>query len=475
MNRQNYYSILLFCLFACFSSQLKAQSCDFIPGMSQQARVQCGLLEVPENHDNKAGRKIEIAYVVLKAKNEQSTAHPLIYFSGGPGGASIHPMIAQGRAQSSINQDHDIIMFDQRGIGYSSGLPNMEADFFSLMSQNADEAKEQSLMNDLIKKYKKMCDDEGIGLEHYNTFQNARDVGALMDHLGYEKYNISGGSYGTRLARVVQDMFPEKVNCSLLNSPNPLGDDFLIDRMESYSLALSRIFDYCEGSEDCKKKYPNLKEEYIAAIKKLKQKPIIAKVKGEDFYVNAQDAVYLLRRLLYGNASREKAPELIMAYKTGNTAPIEAVLANEILFTNFYNSSMWLSVERYEAFHEENTPKKIAAVYKKMELLPARLGIFTSAYTATMNHWHQSVLPVSERDFKQSAVPSLIMVNQYDPVTPPENGHIFQKHLSNSYLYILDEGGHGGGNEDCREKVMLEFMENPKKEPNTSCLNLYKE
>ena len=474
MNSKNYYSILLFSLLCFLCTQVEAQSCDFIPGMGKQEGVTCGRLQVPENHDDKAGRKIEIAYVVIEAKSRNSQAYPIIYFSGGPGGASIHPMVVQGEKQSIIHQDHDIIIFDQRGIGHSSGLPNMEADFFTLMSKNADEKEEQALMNDLIKRYKKMCDDQGIGLEHYNTFQNARDVGALMDHLGYEKYNIAGGSYGTRLARVVQDMFPEKVNCSLINSPNPLGEDFLINRMKSYSLALSRIFDYCEGSEECRKKYPKLKEEYIAAIKKLKEKPILAKVKGQDFYVNAQDCVYLLRRLLYGNASREKAPELIMAYKSGDTGPIEAVLANEILFTNFYNSSMWISVERYEMFYEENTPEKIAEVYEEMELLPARLGIFTSVYTATMNHWHQSILPVAERDFKPSAVPTLIMVNQYDPVTPPENGHIFQKRLSNSHLYILDEGGHGGGNEDCREKVMLEFMENPEKEPDTSCLKLYK-
>ncbi|MEL6253510.1 MAG: alpha/beta fold hydrolase, partial [Bacteroidota bacterium] len=254
MNRYNCFQILFLCLFASLDTNLGAQSCEFIPGMSELEDVQCGLLEVPENHEDKTGRKIEIAYVVLKARNKASKAYPLIYFSGGPGGASIHPMIVQAEAKGITNQDHDIIMFDQRGIGYSSALPNMEADFFTLMSKNADEDKEQDLMNELIKKYKKMCDEQGIGLEHYNTFQNARDVGVLMDHLGYEKYNISGGSYGTRLARVVQDMFPEKVNCSLINSPNPLGEDFLINRMKSYSLALSRIFDYCEGSNACRSK-----------------------------------------------------------------------------------------------------------------------------------------------------------------------------------------------------------------------------
>ncbi|MEM6802423.1 MAG: alpha/beta fold hydrolase, partial [Bacteroidota bacterium] len=202
-------SLLLSFSFAfILASKLEAQSCDFIEGMSSSQKVECGLLEVPENHDDPQGRKIEIAYVLVKAKNPLSGKFPLITFSGGPGGASIHPMSAEAWSQSPINDERDIIVFDQRGIGYSSGLPNMEKDFFDLMAKNADEEEEQILMDEIVKKYKKLCDEQGIGLAYYNSFQNARDVGLLMDHLGYEQYNIGGGSYGTRLARVVQDMFP---------------------------------------------------------------------------------------------------------------------------------------------------------------------------------------------------------------------------------------------------------------------------
>ncbi|MEM6806187.1 MAG: alpha/beta hydrolase, partial [Bacteroidota bacterium] len=278
----------------------------------------------------------------------------------------------------------------------------------------------------------------------------------------------------TRLARVVQDMFPDKVRCSLLNSPNPLGEDFLINRLKSYSLALSRIFTYCKQDPNCNSQYANLEVSYLQAINQLKEEPILVKVKGKNFYVNAQDAIYLLRRLLYGNASRTKAPQLIMALKAGQGKIIEEVIENEILFTDYYNSSMWISVERYEMFHEENTPDRIAEIYKEMPLLPARLAIFTSVYSATMNYWHQKILPVDQRDFKLSKVPSLIMVNHYDPVTPPENGHIFKAKLPHSYLYILDEGGHGGGNEECRDQVMISFMDKPHQEPEAGCLHIYK-
>lgn len=473
MDRNSYllYGLsLLFFLHISFHSQ--AQSCDFIEGLDKSDRISCGTLEVPENHDNPTGRKIQISYVLVKAEQKDSKNFPVIYFSGGPGGGSIHPGRIEYMQHSPVAKTHDLIIFDQRGIGHSSALPNMGADFLALMRKDANEEEEQKLMQGLLQKYKEICAKKGIQVADYNSFQNARDVGKLMEYLGYSKYNIYGGSYGTRLGRIVQDMFPEMIHSSIMNSPNPMGDDFLIDRLKSYSLALSRIFDYCDNTPECKSQYANLEVSYLKAINRMKTKPLELMVKGKPFYVNAQDAIYFLRRKLYGNDSRSTIPKLIMAYEAGKGKIIEETILGEIIFDDFYNSTMWISVERYEAFHKENTPQRIAEIYKTLPLLPARLGIFTAIYIAGKN-WHDSTLPMKDRDFKQSSIPTLIMVNHYDPVTPPKNGYIFQKKLDNSFLFVLDEGGHGGGNQACRDKVILRFMADPKKNPDPGCLNIY--
>ena len=55
-----------------------------------------------------------------------------------------------------------------------------------------------------------------------------------MKHLDYEKYNLYGVSYGTRLGRVIQDMNSDYLNTVILNSPNPIVGDLLIDRLKSY-------------------------------------------------------------------------------------------------------------------------------------------------------------------------------------------------------------------------------------------------
>ena len=60
-------------------------------------------------------------------------------------------------------------------------------------------------MKELVDAY--LEENKDVDFGSYNSYQNAMDVGMLMDHLGYEKYNINGTSYGTRLARIVADMF----------------------------------------------------------------------------------------------------------------------------------------------------------------------------------------------------------------------------------------------------------------------------
>ena len=135
---------------------------------------------------------------------------------------------------------------------------------------------------------------------------------------------------------------------------------------------------------------------------------------------------------------------------------------------------MLLSVERYENFDNDNTLEVIEKAYKKYPLIPAKLGYFDAMYQAGMD-WHSAYLPMEERKFKQSDIPSLVFVNRFDPVTPPKNGYIFKEQLSNCHLFVLDEGGHGGGNQECKFGVMMAFMDDPKAALNSDCLNLYKE
>ncbi len=473
--------IILFVALFLFAIVCKAQN-DAVPTvptginwLPEGENVRAGAILVPENHDEPEGRQIQISYIVIKAKDSISAEYPMIFFSGGPGGNSLNQGMIGFLLEHLMRKNRDIILFDQRGIGYSSGLPDMSFAAFDIMAKDADEKEELALTTSMILEYKKKCEELNISPEYYNSIQNAKDVGLLFKHLGYEKYNLFGGSYGTRIARIVQDMFPEYIHSSVLDSPSTLNSDFLLSRLDSYSLALDRIFEYCENDADCKSQYPRLKEDYFKAISILGQKPLAVVMKDSiNVTINAQDGIYLLRRLLYQSNSRQKAPELIKAFIEGGGQVINEVLEFEYELTGGLNLTMLLSVEKYENFNTDNTEEVILENYKKYPLIPVKLGFFDAFYIAGMN-WHSNDLPMKERKFMDSEVPTLIFVNRFDPVTPPKNGVLFLENLANGTLLILDEGGHGGGNQECKDLVMINFMNNPNAKLDVSCLNLYTE
>jgi len=448
---------------------------DNLDWLPDKEEVQAGAILVPENHDDPDGKKIQITYVVVKTKETTSAAFPMIFFSGGPGGNTINSEFVNFLLEQPIAGERDIILFDQRGVGYSSALPDMSFEAFDILAKDANEEEELAMMTKMVLEYKNKCEEQNISPEYYNTIQNAKDVGMLFKHLGYEKYNLMGGSYGTRLARVVQDMYPEFIYSSILDSPAPLSGDFLLNRLDSYSLALSRIFDYCNSNPNCKSQYPQLKDDYYKAISKLQIKPLKVSMNDSlEVYINPQDGIYLLRRLLYQANAREKAPELIHAFINGSGQVINEVLKNEYQLSGGLNLSMLLSVEKYENFNPLNTPQVIEEEYKKHPLIPVKLGFFDAFYQAGKD-WHTNNLPIADRKFQNSDLPTLIFVNQFDPVTPPKNGYLFKEKLSNCTLLVLDEGGHGGGNGACKNQVIIDFMNDPNKKLDISCLNLYKD
>ena len=476
MRKINLYIVLFLITIVCKAQNnivsIEPMGLDWLP---ESEDVQPGAILIPENHDNPDGKKIQITYIVLKAKDTVSQEFPMIFFSGGPGGNSLSQGMVGFLLEHPMRNERDIILFDQRGIGYSSALPDMSFDAFDILAQDADEEEELALIETMILRYKNKCKQQNISPEYYNSMQNAKDVGMLFRHLSYKKYNLFGGSYGTRIARVVQDMFPNYIHSSVLDSPSPLSGDFLLNRLDSYSLALGRIFEYCENDPDCKKQYPTLKEDYFRAISILEQKPLtVAMNDSINVTINAQDGVYLLRRLLYQSNSREKAPELIKAFVEGGGDVINEVLAFEYQLTGGLNLTMLLSVEKYENFNPANTAEVIFESYNNYPLIPVKLGFFDAFYIAGMN-WHSNNLPMEDRKFQDSDVPTLIFVNRFDPVTPPKNGALFQENLTNGTLLVLDEGGHGGGNQACKNEVIIGFMNDPDGELNTSCLNIFKE
>lgn len=441
----------------------------FIENIEDLSRLDYGYMETPEDHENASGKTIDIAWTIIKAKNENSGRHPIIFLTGGPGGETL-PAIPFFM-NIPLSENHDIILFDQRGIGHSSPLPDFGDGLVDLLAADLTPAEEEEKLKGLLDQYREKARQEGLELHNYNSFQSAGDAGLLMEQLGYEKYHIMGGSYGTRLARIIMEKFPGYIDSAILDSPNPFGRDFITPRIESYEQALGLIIERCSREPVCRDKYPDLKNEYISGIVAMYENPVLIELDDLQFYLNPQDAIYILRYQLYRDDALEGAPALIRAYKERDKDHIRKNLEAAMPIITDGNYSMFLSVERYEHFDPAIDRNYLDELYSRMEFYPAPLGLFTSLYLAAES-WHSHTATPEIKRFTSTDIPTIIYVNKYDPVTPPEEGRIMNKTLNNGYLFILDEGGHGGGNMECKLNVSLSFFGNSQKRPDTACLNL---
>ena len=72
----------------------------------------------------------------------------------------------------------------------------------------------------------------------------------------------------------------------------------------------------------------------------------------------------------------------------------------------------------------------------------------------------------------RSAVPTLVLPGEYDPVTPPAWGELAAETLDVSYFYVLPGGGHAVVDaSECMMRIAQAFLDTPTVEPDASCLD----
>jgi len=222
--------------------------------------VECGRLKVPENYD-KPGRKIELAFMVVHPKRNIDPDHPVIYLSGGPGAPLLvyAEMLIANPQINEIVVDRDWVFYDQRGTGRSVPMLRCER------------------AKDYLKRVKDCRDKfirEGVDLSQYNSARSARDIEELRKALGVKQWNLWGISYGSRLAFAVVHNFPASVHAIVHDGPSyPEGQE-IIDDFRGTEVAINRLLSKCASDTACASKYPDLRARFLAALPRLRRRPL---------------------------------------------------------------------------------------------------------------------------------------------------------------------------------------------------------
>ena len=157
------------------------------PDLDFPSGVQCGYLTVLENRAKPDGRRIRIFVMRAPAVSATPKPDPIVYLSGGPGGAGSFEVAFM--VKHGLNADREVIFVDQRGTHRADprlGCPGWEQ--FVYDSVSLPFAAESTTAADAaaIKECRDQWVAAGVDLAAYNSTENAADIAELRVALGID-------------------------------------------------------------------------------------------------------------------------------------------------------------------------------------------------------------------------------------------------------------------------------------------------
>jgi pimeloyl-ACP methyl ester carboxylesterase len=224
----------------------------------------CGTLTVPEHHDGTDSHTVELFFTVLKAHSMYPEPDPVLYLHGGPGGGTVSRIEQFAGIFDIFRQTRDVVMFDQRAAALSGASATcsilFDQSIGNVIDGTLDFAVGEAVVepSDFMARCVADIAATGRDVSQYNTFQNARDVGALMSGLGYETYNIYGISYGTRLTLEVLRTAPAPVRSAIIDGVAPLQIPLYDTLGVPASEAVDLLIAACAADQACSAAFPDL-------------------------------------------------------------------------------------------------------------------------------------------------------------------------------------------------------------------------
>ncbi len=471
---------------------------DYEPGT-----IECGLLEVPENRENPGSRMIELHFIKLNSRwgrqdydenrDEDADKHaegladgkrddPVVYLTGGPGAQATYYV---KRFKDHTLLDHrDLYILEQRGIGYSD-------DFCPFDSTRKPEVNDVETFAENLKTGAIHIADcarnaraSGVDLTGYNTIENARDVRALRRALGFEQWNVWGISYGSILGQAYIKEDPDGILAVALDAIMPLaiaGSDEYWRVAHWYERDLQKLQEICQRQPDCAKNYPDIPGRLREAVQSVIDNPIEVDVKDTELYPSGkarvfQDIVAMLPFIfLYEQSNYPFMPGLIYAWADA----VER--RDEALFKTIASAggggfgdgsdgmrNAILCIDGDIAAMERAGKRDIAAYPVLGTAMNSEESLARA--TALCNELGMFKRPAADYQPTRTAIPTLIIEGDMDPITPPPNAKAILPGFENGTYVEFPYAGHGPSRSvKCAGHMLNKFYDNPGSEPDLSC------
>jgi pimeloyl-ACP methyl ester carboxylesterase len=448
-------------------------ACPFETAGLDATRLRCGQLEVAEDRGDSASARLRLAFAVTHSRSAVASGDAVVFITGGPGISALDPDRLLRFVAPALSGRHDFVLFDQRGVGYSEPAfcRWMAGEHARIDALDTTPEETFRLRRDGDLRCLEEMSAMGLDPAAYHTLAIADDLEELRVALGYERWILVSTSYGGRVAAEYARGHPEQVAAAAFLSPVTADwDTPLLPVVGSVRSLLRELDRKCRDSEECRRVFPAIEDEFVRAVAALDERPMHVPLEGAPggvFVVNAADAVVTIDEMAALPFTLPLVPSAVRAFEQRDTAAVAGLLppftASPAPTTHSVamRSSVWC--------HDAVRPGSRAAweAEARREPLERVLGFGL----AVCEHWPSSPAQPTTATAWRGDAPVLIVSGSLDVRTPPTYAAELLRIFPEARHVVLPGVPHEipPGGTPCTLVVLQRFVDSPGTAVDASC------
>ncbi len=425
--------------------------------------VRCITFEVPRDYDEPDGETLTLAAVIVPALSARPAPDPLIALAGGPGQAATGLGAVIESAFGRVRRTRDIVLFDIRGTGLSSPLVCEGAPEGILAVQVLGESRNSTGPVTQMSQFARECAAKhgktAAGNSFYEVVQDLEHFRAMM---GYERINIWGASFGTRIAQHYVRAHDERVRAVVLDAAGPPGLSAFESVPRTSQAALDRLFADCAEDTACARDFPRLEQAFRDLLARAGATPEIVtrpdpRTGTPKTYVFDGDSIRgAVFGGLYIELTRSLLPLAIVRAAKSEFGPLLAISAT----TGSWSSDTMALGSTLSVVCAEDWRQALAAPPSQRS--GGFMGdLYFRTFNAACEAWPSEPVPSSMFETFESSAAALAVSGTLDPVTPPDLAEQALAQFKTSVHLVIPGAFHTNAAHPCVARVVAAFIEDP--------------